>query len=204
MRAAWISFIAGCGFQAQIATPDGAGAAAAAPDSAFDVAACPASYSTVLSGVSGPSRYRVITSGGKAADQSDACNRDLEGATHLIVLDSMPELVAVAALVDSAPDNAIAHNAVWVGGVQPRTAAQPRDQWLGFDDLPLIDQWAGGEPNDGAGGPGESDHSEQFVMVEHNKHYLTDAANSTTSGALCECDGRPVGAIATTTIASNR
>jgi glyoxylase-like metal-dependent hydrolase (beta-lactamase superfamily II) len=49
----------------------------------------------------------------------------------------------------------------------------------------------------------ELNHSEQFVVVERGKHYLTDVARDTGSGALCECDGKPVGPMATATIADN-
>ncbi len=212
MRAAWILFIAGCAFQAQATAADGtsgAGGAGPPPDAGFAFASCPTTYTTVLPGLPAspePSRYRLIASGGKATDQIAACNGDLQGATHLIVLDSMPELIAVAALVDGMPDKAIAHNAVWVGGVQQKTALLPDQSWLGFDDNPLPDQWAPGEPNDGGGDIAntELDHHEQFVLVERGKHYLTDSSRDTSSGALCECDGKPVGPMAVATIDSNR
>ena len=191
--------VAGCGFQAQVATLDDTGGALPAPDASFDFASCPEGYTTVLPG---PSRYRLISTGGRAGDQSDGCNRDAPGATHLVVLDSMAEIVAVAALVDGAPDNSITHNAIWVGGVQLRSATNPADQWLGFDDKPLIDQWAPNEPNDGGGN--EFDHGEQFVLVERGRHYLTDASGNTQSGALCECDGKPVAAMAAAAIAASR
>jgi hypothetical protein len=204
MRTAWIVFMAGCGFQAQVAIPEGVGGATGAPDAAFDFAACPGTYNTALPGLPAqptPSRYRLIITGGPAASQSDLCNNDMVGATHLVVLDSMEELVAVAALVDNAANNAITHNSVWVGGVQSNTAKSPSDAWLGFDDQPLIPRWATGEPNDGGG---TEDHGEQFVLVLRAKPYLTDATRNTSSGALCECDGRPVGPLAAEAIAANR
>lgn len=208
MRAAWILFIAGCAFQAQAVPTEGTGGAGPVPDAGFAFASCPATYTTVLPGLPAspePSRYRLIATPGKATDQIAACNGDLQGATHLVVLESMPELIAVAALIDGMPDNAIAHNAVWVGGVQQRSALRPDQSWLGFDDHPLTDQWASGEPNDGGGDIAntELNHSEQFVVVERGKHYLTDVARDTGSGALCECDGKPVGPMATATIADN-
>jgi hypothetical protein len=204
MRATWILLLAGCGFQAQLAALDGTRGGASAPDAAFDFAACPGTYNTALPGLPAqpaPSRYRLIVNGGPAANQSDLCNDDMSGATHLVVLDSMEELVAVAALVDAAANNAITHNSVWVGGVQSNMAKAPSDAWLGFDDQPLIPRWAQGEPNDGGG---TEDHMEQFVLVLRGKPYLTDATRNTSSGALCECDGRAVGPMAAEAIAANR
>jgi hypothetical protein len=195
-RVAWIVFIAGgmgCGFQARPA--DAEGIAVIAPDAAFDVATCPASYNVSLPG---PSRYRLITAGGVAAAQSDLCNADQPGATHLVVFDSLTELNAVGALVDSTN---LAGNAIWIGAVQQRAATRPGDLWLGFDDVPLVDQWYDTEPNDGHG---NEDHGEQFAVIFRNRHYFTDAANNFAAGALCECDGRPVGPMALAAIAENR
>jgi hypothetical protein len=197
MRVAWIALVAGCGFQSPVADPSMGGTAGAPPDSGFDYATCPASYNVPLPG---PTRYRLIATGRAAWDHSDACNADLPGATHLVVLETMPELLSVSGFVTTnAPT--IAGNSIWVGGVQLRTALLPRDGWLGFDGAPLIDMWDSGEPNDGGGT--ETDHSEQFVFLE-NARLLADRPGNTNLGALCECDGKPVAAIAAAAILANR
>lgn len=171
------------------------GAAAAPPDSGFDYATCPPSYNALLPG---PTRYRLIPTPGAAWAHSDTCAADLPGATHLVVLETMPELVSVSGFVDTATT---AGNAVWVGGVQLRTALLPRDGWLRFDGMPLVDGWASGEPNDNGG---TENQEEQFVYLERGRRYLADRAGATGNGALCECDGKPVAATAAAAIVANR
>ena len=199
MRLAWLLVVAGCGFQSPIASTGGSGGAdgPAAPDAGFDYALCPASYNAALPG---PSRYRLLIDGHVAWAHSDTCSTDLPGATHLVVFEAMPELLSVSALVNT-PPLGIAGNAIWVGGVQPRTVLLPGDGWLGYDGAPLISAWDTGEPNDGGT---ETDHSEQFVFLERNRHYLADRPGNTNLGALCECDGKPVAANATAAITASR
>jgi len=168
------------------------------PDSGYDYALCPSSYNVQLPG---PTRYRLVPEGQAAWTHSDTCNADLPGATHLVVLETMHEVMAVSGFVDTTPTT-IAGNAVWVGGVQQRTAQLPDFDWLGFDGAPLIPAvWATGEPNDGSN---ESDHGEQFVVLERTRRYLADMPGSTSSGALCECDGKPVAPSAVAAITTNR
>jgi hypothetical protein len=193
MRVAWIALVAGCGFQSPAADPSMGGA----PDSSFDYTTCPASYNVALPG---PTRYRLIATGRAAWDHSDTCNADLLGATHLVVLETMPELLSVSGFV-ATNANTIANNAVWVGGVQLRTALTPRDGWLGFDGAALIDAWDPNEPNDTGGT--EADHGEQFVFLE-NARRLADRPGNTGIGALCECDGKPVATNAAAAIVANR
>ncbi|HET7501563.1 MAG TPA: hypothetical protein VFK02_11185 [Kofleriaceae bacterium] len=170
-------------------------APSSALDAAFDFASCPASYNINLQG---PSRYRLIPTGGALGTQSDLCDQDKVGATHLVVFDSLPEVNAVAALVDS---TTIASDAIWIGAVQLRAAARPDEMWISFDDQPLMDQWFDNEPNDGGG---HEDHGEQFAVIMKNRHYFTDVARIFNAGALCECDGKPVGPTATAAIAASR
>lgn len=202
MRIAWIILVAGCGFRSQAgAVEDNAPDAApnAAPDASF-AHTCPENYNLSLPGFSGSSRYRLIIDGHPAWTQSDTCASDAPGATHLVVLETQNELNAVAALVN-APPLGIAGNSVWVGGVQQRTAALPGDNWLRFDDAPLTSGWSGAEPNDKDNG--EVDHAEQFIKIEKDKPYLQDTAGTGNYGALCECDGKPIGPNATAAILSN-
>jgi hypothetical protein len=201
MRLACLVLATGCGFQAQAAALDDTSATL---DASFNLATCPVGYDVVLPG---PSRYRLIATAAHADLQITACNNDLPGRTHLVVLDSVPELVAVSMLLDNEAPGAIAGDSIWIGGVQQRTALLPADNWLGFDDLPLIaNQWAvPTEPNDG-GGPlatTELDHGEQFVSIKRGKRYFSDTSRATSYGALCECDGKPVGTLAAAAITSN-
>jgi hypothetical protein len=194
MRVAWIVLIAGCGFQAH-APPDEE--AAPVPDAGFDAASCPASYDVTLPGQSA-SRYRLITAGHAAWTQSDACVADLAGATHLVVLDSQNEFDRVVALVAAATTSV---SSIWVGAVQQATAMQPLDGWLWFDGSPVTGGWSGAEPNDR---DGRENQEEQFARIEKTKLYLQDSGGTTSAGALCECDGKPIASAATTAISANR
>src|SRR5439155_25981868 len=123
MRVFWVALVAGCGFE----TPAPVGAKGGIDQGAgFDAEMCPESYSAALPG---PSRYRLIaTAGAPAWVQSDLCNLDLPGATHLGVFETMAEVVAVSGLVDTT--SGISRGAVWIGAVQERSAITARDNWL--------------------------------------------------------------------------
>lgn len=198
----------GCGFAAILVLCGCGSVASSAPDAsnAPDTsggAQCPASYDITLSGMS---RYRLITTGGRAWDQSTSCTRDQAGATHLVVLETASELASVQALVDTSATALAA--GVWVGGVQQHTATSPGDGWLGFDGQPLISgSWYDGpgtngppdvEPNDG---DGTENGLEQFVIIKPSnsqgiKNGLQDSQGGNSKGALCECDGKPIAAVA--------
>lgn len=198
MRVTWIALLVGCGFQSPIAATDGTGGASDAPDAGFDYALCPASYNVQLSG---PSHYRLISTGHPAWEQSDACNQDFAGATHLVVIETPQELADVEAFVKNLGPGT-AGNALWIGGVQLKTAISPSEGWLGFDGNPLINGWAAPEPNDRGGN--EIEHDEQFVKTQKDKPYFIDTSGTEAIGALCECDGKPVAASATAAILASR
>jgi len=206
MRVAWLLVVVGCGFHSQATVGEDAGAIADAATTApgdgssdaatpIDLTQCPATYATLLTGQT--SRYRLITDGHRAWEQSDACAGDLPGHTHLVVLETKGELTAVSALIDNS-HLGISSNAVWVGAVQLATALTPDTSWLGFDDQPLIDAWDHGEPND-AGGT-EIDHREQFARLDVGHNGLADSQGGESRGAVCECDGKPLAVLAATTI----
>jgi hypothetical protein len=207
MRVAWVALVAGCGFQ----TPGRGGTDAAvdadvaidareidaAIDGGFDFSTCPASYNLNL-GLPGPTRYRLITAGRAAWVHSDDCNNDLQGATHLIVLEDMNQVIALGNFVNNA--TGIEGNDVWIGGVQERGSATPGANWLGFDGAPLIGAWATNEPNDDRG----EDNEEQFVKVERNRSFFVDIRGDEDNGAVCECDGKPVAKNAADAITASR
>ncbi len=202
MKTAWILLVAGCGFQSPPGMPgetDGSDGTATAPDASFDYASCPASYN--VTALPGPSRYRLIIDGHRAWEQSDACNQDMPVATHLVVIETTQELAAVVAFVKT-PGAGIAGNALWIGGVQPKTARFPSDGWLGFDGQRLINGWGVGEPNDK--GNDENNHEEQFVKMQQDKAYFIDTAGTDNIGALCECDGKSIAPTVASVIDSYR
>jgi hypothetical protein len=207
MRASWILFMAGCGFQAQAVAVDGPGGPddrdsgdrdGAIPDAGLELATCPANYDAPLPG---PSHYRLIVDGHRAWEQSDACEHDMPGAAHLAVIKTTEELTAIAAFIKDSSVG-IANNAVWIGGVQQQSARQTDEGWLGFDGTALFNGWDTKEPNDKDGD--EAGHQEQFVMIAKGKSRFTDTSGNDADAALCECDGEPLAKAAADEIAGYR
>jgi hypothetical protein len=183
--------------------------AAGPPPDAFDYASCPPSYDLALPG---PTRYRLITTGARAWEHSDACNKDSSGATHLAVVETTAEIMSIEVLVNQQPPDTIAGNAVLIGGVQLKTATETDESWLGFDGRPLINtKWYNDdasndhEPNDFDND--ESNHQEQFIVIAAGKNGLNDGDGASLTklhGALCECDGHPIAANAAAAVDSYR
>lgn len=193
MRFGWL-LLSACSYAPGVAPePD----TAAIPD-AFDVAGCPATYSTTVAGQT--SRYRVILDGRKAWEHSDDCNDDLRGATHLAAPDTAEEVAAIQTIVNAA--GGIDQNKAWVGGVQPRLQVAVGLGWLSVTGGPMITTaWDGNEPNDG-GNP--EDSSENFVGYERGRNGLIDFPTNDTYGGICECDGKSLDPTAAAAIDANR
>ncbi len=192
-RLAVVWLLAGCDvvFQLSPRVPD------AALDAGFDTALCPSTYDVPL--VNQQSRYRVIKIGNAMWSQSDDCDNDLPGATHLVALDDLEEIAAVRAYLEALPDNLQA----WVGAVQRSNAAAPDAAWITTGDAALPSYWCRpAEPNDGGSQP-ESGR-EQFAWVESNSPCFIDSPGQNSHGALCECDGKPIGASAAELIETYR
>ena len=186
MRFCWAFVLAGCGFHTSGASSSEVDAQVDAT-AIFDPATCPASYDVALPG---PSKYRLITAAAKLDAQNAACNADLPGATHLVVPSSTTELTAISDYLDRLTAGTLHDDSLWIGAVQVAGATQRSAGWIDFSDRDLIHGWATGEPNDGGA---VEDATEQFASMKRNKHYLTDSPASSTFGALCECDGVPIG-----------
>jgi hypothetical protein len=197
MRAAWVVFITGCGFHSPAGATDATSADLDAASS--NSVQCPMSYNAPIPG---PSRYRLIYDGHRAWEHSDACNMDMPGATHLVVIETPKELDDVKRFVAN-PGIGITKGGVFLGGVQLKTATSPDEGWLGFDGAPLFNGWGSSEPNDSGDG-NEGNHQEQFVEMAQSTLFFIDVAGTDMFGALCECDGKPVAQNAADAIAANR
>lgn len=199
-----IAVIAGCGFHPTelrdapgSAAPDtSAGTAAdAMPDAAFDPLTCLAAGYAPLPGQT--SYYRMLTGAGSAWVHSDDCNDDLPGATHLAVLDDLPETMAVQILVSATP--ALSNSGAFYGGVQEPGQTSPGSGWISFADTPMFTAWSSGEPDDG--GSHQETGKEQFVGLAYNRAYDIDYPGNATNGAICECDGHAIGSAAAALLA---
>jgi hypothetical protein len=197
MRALWIIIlIAGCGFHSP---PGTATASDAAPGTDNPGSGqCPASYNVSATKLPGPSRYRLIIDGHRAWEQSDDCNDDLPGSTHLVVIETKIEFDDISAYIR--PGLGTAGDSVWIGAVQLPIAAAVGADWLGFDGNPLFNGWGGSEPNDNNDN-NELNHDEQFVrMTRTQPPYFIDDGGQKNYGAICECDGKPIAATVATAI----
>ena len=194
MRALCIVFVAGCGFQSPAGETGGMSLDANASGSD---STCPVNYDL---NIPGPSRYRLIADGHRAWEQSDACDQDMQGMTHLAVIETPQELEDVRTFLKN-PGSGLATGGIWIGAVQRMSATSPRDGWLGFDGADLFNGWGGTEPNDGLDN-NENDHSEQFVVMEKGLSFFIDIPGNSTFSALCECDGKPIDSSVATLVAS--
>lgn len=157
-------------------------------DAAIDVAGpvCPTSYSLVLEGSA--SRYRVIAQDESArVHHLDCMNDSTDMTTHLVVLDTSEELLAVQSSLETS-----GMDTWWVGVVQPREQGSPGEGWVWLTGEPVAaSSWDGGEPNDG---DGTENNQENFSRIAPGRTGMADTATGNSFGALCECDGRPVDA----------
>lgn len=165
---------------------------AASGDAPFDLADCPPSYIELWYP---GSRYR-ISRGGTAWLHHDTCAGDAPGLTHLAVIETSEEHVALEA-------RRAAVEQIWyVGTVQRRTALTTDQHWLWLtNDAPVL-IWHTDEPNDVD--ESESDHWEQFAVMHSTAFGLIDYDGAVVFDALCECDGRAITALARDTVDSNR
>jgi hypothetical protein len=154
---------------------------------AWSPSMCPSSYVIAIGATM--SRYRVIAVSSTFWVQHAACNADLPGQTHLVVLDSMAEadgLMMYASLRGG--------GAYYAGVVQDPTANTPGQGWINFDGTPVVQSlWSTNQPSDANNS--EADHAYQVAYFSRFSPYLSDY-NGQGLGAICECDGKPVTALA--------
>ena len=163
----------------------------------FDPATdCPGSYPIALAGQT--SRYRIITAGNPAWVQGIDCSNDLAGSTHLAAIDTAAELTAVMVQVNATTSLPGGQGCAYVGGVQLRNQATDSAGWLSITGGALLPSWDPGEPNDG--GDNSENSAENFAMLERTRTSLIDVSGTSSFGAVCECDGKPIDATAAAAI----
>lgn len=170
----------------QVVTPD------APPATPFDLAMCPASYSSALTSTMTLSRYR-LTPSGTAKNLEAACEADHPGWTHLMVLDVATEGSQMAHALDPAV-------VFWVGAVQPKNQASVSAGWSWFSGAAVpASAWSPSQPNDNNDGTENNDQN--FAYVDSFSGTLNDSAPTYSFNGICECDGVPVPANVATMIA---
>ncbi len=171
-----------CSFELSAAGPggdDGAGGTGASSDGGGDdgsgggVAECPTTYT---------SGYRLEAAPLTWLAAEDACAADLRGHTHLVVLDTEVERVAVAELAQALPGDA------WVGVVRDPGGIAPWPWRYVTGGDATFAPFEGSEPNNMSG--------DQFtVVLRKSSRLLYDYGVGQLVHSVCECDHRaPVNA----------
>ena len=88
----------------------------------FDPAQCPMDYTNNTISASPNTRYKILTDMATLKMQSDECNADHPGWTHLVVLDTVLEAQQIHSHMGG--------NFYYVGAVQPRGTGDARRGWL--------------------------------------------------------------------------
>jgi hypothetical protein len=206
IRVALISLVAGCGFtptqgtsDARTSGPDGnVGPDAHVVDAhavldahvvmdgpgpdPFDPAMCPVDYTNNTITASPNTRYKILTDMAPVITQSNECNGDHPGWTHLAVLDTVQEAQQINAHMGG--------YFYYVGAVQPAGQAMPGDGWLQLTGAPVpAEMWQPSQPNDN----GNAENDEQnFASVDDSSGLMNDVARGYQYRAVCECDGEAI------------
>jgi hypothetical protein len=152
-------------------------------DAPPDALMCPDVYNPIPMGPTGV-QYRLVPAATTWTKAADTCEKDMLGHTHLVVLDTPEERVAVEQFLVMQLGSFSLH-----GGYARDTTADP---YTGFftvtgEGVPSgSPPWAANEPNNGAGGAPEP------VVWFGFQNGLVDGPLDYQIGYLCECDHRPV------------
>ncbi|HET9987878.1 MAG TPA: hypothetical protein VFQ65_05145, partial [Kofleriaceae bacterium] len=153
-----------------------------APPDPFDPALCPPAYTNNTITASPNTRYKILTDMATLPNQSNECNADHPGWTHLIVLDTVQEAQQI--------HTHMAGNFYYVGAVQPKDQATPATGWLQLTGAVVPSElWQVAQPNDN----GNAENNEQnFVAVDDSTGLMNDVNGAFQYQAVCECDGQAI------------
>ena len=146
---------------------------------------CPPSYTVTLPSTA--SRYLVTTTTLLLTDHHTLCAQHLPGATHLVALDSLTELMELDAVLQLSPPPPLGR--YYVGAIQRESQPAVDASWLTYTGEPVLPElWRSGEPNDL---DDVEDGAESNAVVDDNGR-LVDVSGTQAYGAVCECDGRAI------------
>jgi hypothetical protein len=121
--------------------------------------------------------YRLEITAGTWLAAEAACEADLPGHTHLVVLDDEPERVAVAELAQALPGDA------WVGIVRDPGGSAPWPWRYVTGGNAAFAPFEGSEPNNMSG-------DQYTVVLRRSSRFLYDYGVGQVVQAICECDHR--------------
>jgi hypothetical protein len=148
------------------------------PDAPFEPATdCPGNYAAVGALTS---RYRLIDSSETWPTHFNDCANDLDGKTHLVVLDNQAEINALAGF-----------DQFLVGHIQMPNQATAGANWFEVTGDPIDNAlWLGGQPNDNLGG---ENNAQNHGFIDYPSGAgVQDGPASFQARGLCECDGKPI------------
>lgn len=149
-----------------------------------DAVACPETYNPIPMGPPNV-QYRYVPLATTWPKAADSCKSDLEGHTHLVVLDTDAERVAVEQYLIMLTGGFAVH-----AGYARDTSANPITGFFAVtgEVVPSTQPpWAPNEPNNGAGVG-----SPEPIVWFGFQTGLVDGPLDYQVGYLCECDHRPI------------
>lgn len=152
----------------------------AAIDAAIDAPTnCPSDYGTIT----GPTKHRFITTAAPFAAHRNDCNDDAPGSTHLAVTATRLE---AETLKENLPPT---FELYFVGAYQLPVGIAPQEGWV-WVSKEFFDNavWASSEPTDY---DGTEDRMEDHAALSTTLLGMVDVPGALTTGAVCECDGKP-------------
>jgi hypothetical protein len=152
----------------------------------FDPTQCPTDYTNNTITASPNTRYKILGDMATLKTQSDECNADHPGWTHLVVLDTVLEAQQIHSHMGG--------NFYYVGAVQPAGQATPGAGWLQLNgDAVPPELWQVGQPNDNGN---TEDNEQNFTAVDDSTGLMNDVNGIFQYQAVCECDGQAISAAA--------
>ena len=162
-----------CGFELSLDTPLGDGGdavdAAVTLDGDDPVPACPLTYTAGY-------RFDATLRTWLVAEQ--ACEADLPGHTHLVVLETEEERALVGELAQTLPGDA------WIGMVRDPGGTAPWPWRYVTGGAAAFAPFEGGEPNNLNG-------NQLVVVLRKGSRFLYDYGVVEQVYSICECDHRP-------------
>jgi hypothetical protein len=158
------------------------------PDAPFDLTTCPATYSVRIA--SSPSHYRLVTAQATFWEHTTACASAKPGATHLVIPESVEEIVELSEYIDPISNTGAVF---YVGVVQDSSVTTPAEGWIRFDGQPVDPAlWLAGEPDDFDGT--ETDRYSQVAGFDKSpqNERMDDLPGVNDLGTVCECDGKSI------------
>ena len=175
-------------------------AAIDSPPPPFDPMTCPLQYARSLPSTQATARYRLITAQATFWVHEAECNGDMPGATHLVMPKTTLMETELSQWIDPLANTGATF---YVGAVQDPAATMPAEGFIFLDNTPVpAAVWIFGEPDDEDNVENQG-YSLAFYDKTPQLRRMFDSSGNVVRGAICECDGVPISAMAQAWIAAD-